>query len=268
MADRPSPRFHRDDGSERINALRRDFEHWYVGAAFDYTANPIGSQNCDLQWRAWLASRDAAAPDGAQSERGAFYVCPTCHGVGNVTRETYDRTLAQPEGAQGIDYNIRTSAGLNNACAKMHMAEGQGASDALYELAVKHGAPEATAAGFAHTVNNAMIALHEQALDRPVTTPPQPTEAARDREDAAAKFGAFAVEILNLDADWIGDVDGGMLQDAAVKHGLLDPVEVAEPCGEGCNCSAYGEFPHECFRPTPIMQAAIDAARAAGGGGE
>lgn len=71
MTDRPSdraaPRFHGDDGSDRINALRREFEQWYVGASFDYTANPIGSQNCDLQWRAWLASRNAAAPDGAQA---------------------------------------------------------------------------------------------------------------------------------------------------------------------------------------------------------
>lgn len=90
---------------------------------------------------------------------------------------------------------------------------------------------------------------------------------SQDAEDAAAKFGAFAVEILNLDEDWIGDVDGGSLQDAAVKHGLLKPVEVTEACGEGCSCAAYGDFPQECFKPTAIMRAAIDAARAAEGDG-
>lgn len=80
-------------------------------------------------------------------------------------KAAYAAMIQAAPATQVADYNVRTSAGLNNACAKMHMKEDQGASDALYELAVKHGAPEAAAAGFAHTVNNAMIALHEQAID-------------------------------------------------------------------------------------------------------
>ena len=37
--------------------LRKDFEAWYIVNAFDLEANPIGSRQCDLQWRAWAASR-------------------------------------------------------------------------------------------------------------------------------------------------------------------------------------------------------------------
>lgn len=62
--------------------------------------------------------------------------------------------------------DVRTSAGMNNICAAMHFKDGQGASDAIYTLAVEHGAESYVAAGFAHTVNNAMLALYEMALDK------------------------------------------------------------------------------------------------------
>jgi len=151
--------------------------------------------------------------------------------VGTRAREI---DAAAPEGAQEINYDLRTSAGLNNACAKMQMKEGQGASDALYELAVKHGAPGAVAAGFAHTVNNAMIALHEQALER-TTTPPQPQDAARDREDAERYR-------------WLRDkaISGTRHDPAVLKDGPTDLCEFM-----------FGDE----------LDAAIDAARGAGGGG-
>ena len=46
-------------------ALRKQFEEWYSVNAFDYAANPIGSRDCDLQWRAWkgLAALSTPAPD-------------------------------------------------------------------------------------------------------------------------------------------------------------------------------------------------------------
>lgn len=62
MTREEAARPYKDDGRPDIESVRRDFEHWYVGSAFDYVANPIGSQNCDLQWRAWLAAtKDIAA---------------------------------------------------------------------------------------------------------------------------------------------------------------------------------------------------------------
>jgi hypothetical protein len=67
----------------------------------------------------------------------------------------------------------------------------------------------------------------------------------------------FAAAILPMDEDFIGDVDGGQLQDAAEKHGLLVAIEVSEPCGEGCNCADYGDFPQTCYRPTDTLRTAI-----------
>src|SRR5687768_4346231 len=36
-----------------------------------------------------------------------------------------------------------------------------------------------------------------------------------------------------------GDVDGGDLQEAAIRCGLLEPQTRTEPCSEGCNCMDY-----------------------------
>lgn len=84
----------------------------------------------------------------------------------------------------------------------------------------------------------------------------------QDASGDAAKLGAFAASILNLDEDWIGDVDGGTLQDAAEKYALLQAVEVTEACGEGCNCAGYGDFPQTCYRPTDTMKRAMQAKEA------
>lgn len=37
---------------------RRAFEDWYVVSAFDYVANPLGSRECYLMWKAWQARAD------------------------------------------------------------------------------------------------------------------------------------------------------------------------------------------------------------------
>jgi hypothetical protein len=54
------------------------------------------------------------------------------------------------------------------------------------------------------------------------------------------------------------DLDGGDLQDIAVKHGLLKTLEVTEPCGEHCFCAEYhGDFDAPggvtCYRRTPLL---------------
>jgi len=49
-----------------------------------------------------------------------------------------------------------------------------------------------------------------------------------------------------------GELDGGELQDLLLEAGILVPVEVAEPCGENCNCADYDcEFPTTCNRLAP-----------------
>ena len=55
------PKYHRDDGSPQMAERRKRFEHWYTVNAFDYARNPIGSERCDIRWRAWLAADETAA---------------------------------------------------------------------------------------------------------------------------------------------------------------------------------------------------------------
>lgn len=67
-----------------------------------------------------------------------------------------------------------------------------------------------------------------------------------------AGLQAFAKEMIS--AAFAGaDMDGGSIQEAAVKHGLLEAVEATEPCRDGCNCS-LGDFPQTCYRHTRAMR--------------
>jgi hypothetical protein len=68
---------------------------------------------------------------------------------------------------------------------------------------------------------------------------------------------AFAQAIMEA---WpMGDLDGGDLQAAAEKHGLLKPETRYEPCGEGCSCAEYADA-HEfaagvtCYRKTALLK--------------
>lgn len=65
----------------------------------------------------------------------------------------------------------------------------------------------------------------------------------------------FAVDVLNI---WSMDIDGGDIQDLAVKHGLLKETTRTEPCGEDCACSEcadIGEWRDGiiCYRKTEIL---------------
>lgn len=68
---------------------------------------------------------------------------------------------------------------------------------------------------------------------------------------------AFAQAIMEA---WpMGDLDGGDLQAAAEKHGLLKPETRYEPCGEGCSCAEYAdarEFADgvTCYRKTALLK--------------
>jgi hypothetical protein len=70
---------------------------------------------------------------------------------------------------------------------------------------------------------------------------------------------AFAQEIMKC---WpMGDLDGGTLQEAAVRHGLLRPETRYEPClDDGCTCAEYfdeAEFAGgvTCYRKTALLTA-------------
>lgn len=79
----------------------------------------------------------------------------------------------------------------------------------------------------------------------------------------------FAVEIMG---HWPhGDVDGGDLQNMAIKHKLIAPKnpKPTEPCGEYCACAGYPTQEEwaegiDCYAWTPLLIWKIDAARGAG----
>ena len=73
-----------------------------------------------------------------------------------------------------------------------------------------------------------------------------------DLQAEVAKLRSFAQDIME---DWYeGGPDGADLQEIGEKHGLLVPREMAEPCGENCNCAENGaDFPTVCYRKTPLL---------------
>ena len=75
-----------------------------------------------------------------------------------------------------------------------------------------------------------------------------------------------------------GGIEGDDLQEIAVKHGMLAPETLFEPCGEWCNCNAGvdvdgGEWERgvECFRRTALLRSpprlGVNRDRSASSGG-
>lgn len=74
-------------------------------------------------------------------------------------------------------------------------------------------------------------------------------------------LAAFALELIDGACEG-GSFDGGDIQDAGVRHGLLAVEQRQESCGEHCDCAEYG-FPSECYRLTPALAAHRQAQRQA-----
>lgn len=79
--------------------------------------------------------------------------------------------------------------------------------------------------------------------------------------DEVKKFRAFAQDVM---ACWPeGDVDGGHLEELAVKHGLLEETQQTHPCGESCFCRDYYASDEWaggiiCYRKTPLLLGAVE----------
>ena len=83
--------------------------------------------------------------------------------------------------------------------------------------------------------------------------PPRlPREVLLLRErNLLARFAALVLR------DWPeATLDGGDLQQLAVRCELLAAVTATEPCSEHCACADYGsgEWPVTCYRPTALLQ--------------
>jgi len=72
-----------------------------------------------------------------------------------------------------------------------------------------------------------------------------------------AAFGAWCAREFR---DTLTDVDGGSAQDAMERLGVIVKHEAEAPCGDGCVCVEYGDFPHDCYKfPDGVRQAIADA---------
>jgi hypothetical protein len=81
------------------------------------------------------------------------------------------------------------------------------------------------------------------------------TKSALEGVLKLAAFGAWCAREFRRD---LADVDGGSAQDEMARIGVLELHEALEPCGKGCVCAEYGDFPHECFRLAADVRPLVD----------
>jgi len=60
----------------------------------------------------------------------------------------------------------------------------------------------------------------------------------------------FADDIIQAIWDGYSELDGGEIQEFAVKHGIIEKYYAKEPCCEDCTCKEFGSLPCECYRRT------------------
>lgn len=106
--------------------------------------NPLTALCAGTAWEVWQAAL-SAQPSPPTCKEG-LQVHPSPGGQGDAReREGWRK--------------------MQKAAASQTRKDGVGACDALYELAVKHGANDAEAAGFAHHVNGSLALLETQTHD-------------------------------------------------------------------------------------------------------
>lgn len=71
---------------------------------------------------------------------------------------------------------------------------------------------------------------------------------ARLAHDENARLREFARDVIR---EHQLETEG--IQELAVAHGLLAPVEATERCGEDCACAEYADFPCTCYRFTDAL---------------
>lgn len=81
-------------------------------------------------------------------------------------------------------------------------------------------------------------------------------------KEALTKLRAFCQDLVAGDPGFhFGDIDGGTLQELALKHGLYEPYTATEPCCEGCGCVGWDDFPQTCNRQTWVLTGALPQLR-------
>lgn len=90
---------------------------------------------------------------------------------------------------------------------------------------------------------------------------------ALTRDAALARFGA-SVLVEYASENERGDLEGGWVQEAAIRHGVMDQIRRVIPCNQACACAEfYGEgetawcYPVKDWHRVMDVAKGVDAAR-------
>lgn len=77
------------------------------------------------------------------------------------------------------------------------------------------------------------------------------------RVDALGGLAAFGLACLDehRQDSLCGDLDGGWLQEQAIKAGVIEARNVTSPCCDRCVCAEVSDFPLTCYFDTKETEA-------------
>ena len=110
----------------------------------------------------------------------------------------------------------------------------------------------------AERLPDSLRALLYPELDDPQLDSTQ-TQTQTGAHDGAIRFAGIVLKAHRNDG-WPGDVEGDVLQQAAVDCGLIEERRVDEPCGDACTCAGEADFPTACYFNTEAGKACIETA--------
>lgn len=91
-------------------------------------------------------------------------------------------------------------------------------------------------------------------FDREVCLSCEAAAALQRADERETKLRAFALEMIRPTFEGY-DMDGGSIQEYAVKRGLLEEVVRTKPCREeGCVCAEIADFPTTCYEFTEVLK--------------
>ncbi|MBH1591437.1 hypothetical protein I5U77_03095 [Stenotrophomonas maltophilia] len=222
---------------------RARFEAWYVGNAFDYEKNPIGSRECSLMWKAWqagLATRQTAGREPV----GYLYDWTHSSALGRG-EETFTAFTPDIEAARGS----KGAVNIRPVYAAQPSPGGQGESMSISDddravlQRLQDALPTAGISGWAKGVEVLERLLRDSlAARQPVGVPADTLRALADRWASDRDYTGSPVDDIRalIDAPTFARQPEG----ATVKDSLTIAARqpVGEPVEDDAASEAFGEF--------------------------
>lgn len=199
------------------------------------SGNPLTALCAGTAWEVWKAALSAQPSQPSSLDLEAMLAACVPGGsivdpqvVADNIRHWFS---AQPSpGGQGDAREREGWRKMQKAAASQTRKDGVGACDALYELAVKHGANDAEAAGFAHHVNGSLALLETQTHDglHREATMEAALAARQPVELITQKVGDYRVTV----AENAITVSRGRDIVFAYSAGDAEPINASQPVGQ------------------------------------